>query len=153
MLQNTDTVRPDNTLTRYFEGEANARGFIIDMFGRVRTRFCVRMKGYWAEKDFILDETFTYDDGKVEERLWRVRFSARGRFTATAAALARPARGRIVGDEVWMDYAYPVPVLGMTMKLRFDDRMYPLGNGALFERARLRKFGVTLAELILVFRK
>ena len=72
-----------NLLTRFFDGECEANGMIIDRFGRIRQTVKVTMHGYWAEDAFKMDEVFTYQDGRVEERNWTVNFEDANNFLAS----------------------------------------------------------------------
>ena len=155
MLQRVETAlqRPANMMTRFFDGKREARGLIVDRFGHIRRRIHVTMEGWWNGSDFCLDEVFSYDNGDVETRQWVVSFDAEGGMRASCPDLPTPIEGRIDGDEIRMNYPYTVPLNGMAVSMRFDDRMYLLDNDTIYQRVVMSKFGIRLAEITLVFCK
>lgn len=156
MLQKTGDAgkrQPENPLTGFFDGHAVGEGLVIDRFGKIRNRLRVGMHGYWQEGGFILDEDFAYGDGTREKRRWTVRFGEDGSFVASAPDLGQPATGRILPGEVRMKYLFDVTIGGRRMRMRFDDRMYSLDGETLYQRARMSRFGIALADVVLVFRK
>ena len=76
-----------NLLTQFFHGECEAQGLIIDRFGKVRQKIQVIMRGYWEDQFFKLDETFTYQDGRIEQRFWSVDFNDDGTFSVVSEDL------------------------------------------------------------------
>jgi hypothetical protein len=48
-----------------------AHGIFTDRSGKVVRRFVVQMTGTWNGNEGVLDERFTYSDGKTERRVWR----------------------------------------------------------------------------------
>ena len=140
-------------LATFFNGEAEANGMIIDRFGRVRQKVHVIMNGYWANDKFKMDEVFTYEDGREELRSWSVEFTDENTFLASSDELKSPAIGFSNREIVKMEYTFPVPIASRMFRLKFDDRMYLLDENTLFEQAKMSKFGIHLAEIVLVFRK
>ena len=76
---------PQFELTSFLEGRTSAWGVFEDRFGKLRRRFSVEMVGRWLDDVFLLEESFTYDDGARETRVWRVAPSGEGQFTASCA--------------------------------------------------------------------
>ena len=142
-----------NLLTRFFDGECEANGMIIDRFGKIRQTVQVTMHGYWAENAFKMDEVFTYQDGRVEERNWTVNFEDANNFLASTDDLDNPAIGTADANTVKMNYTFPVPIASRIYNLKFDDRMYYMNETTLYERATMNKFGIFLAEIVMVFHK
>ena len=61
--------RPVPDLRTYFNGPIEAHGIFTDRSGKVVRRFTVQMTGSWNGKEGVLDERFTYSDGKIERRV------------------------------------------------------------------------------------
>jgi len=142
-----------NLMTTFFTGKSTARGLIFDRFDKIRNRIEVTMIGRWLENSFRLDETFAYADGTVEERIWSVKFAGDGTLQAHCPSFAGEVKGWSNDEEVAMGYRYPVPIGGRVFNLDFDDHMYRMGENMLLERVRMSKFGITVGEIILTFRK
>lgn len=156
MLQKVDQsphLTGSNLLTDFFSGKVEGTGMIIDRFGKIRQHVIVAMNGYWRGVSFCMDETFTYQDGKTEERRWIVTFTEGEEFVANSPDLDAPAIGCADQNTVEMSYKFPVPIASRPVRLNFDDRMYLLDENTLYERAVMKKFGIRVADIILVFRK
>ena len=78
------TERPALELDQFFNGKIIAHGIFQNRSGEVVRRFTVDMDGKWEGNQGVLDERFTYSDGKTERRIWRLTKSA------DAATAARP---------------------------------------------------------------
>jgi hypothetical protein len=65
--------KPVLALEQYFNGELVAHGLFTDRGGKVVRRFTVLMKCSWTGDEGVLDEDFTYSDGKKERRVWRLK--------------------------------------------------------------------------------
>ena len=54
------------------------------------------------------------------------------------------------GNSVFLDYVLQVPYNGDILEVRVDDRMYLLTPDVLINESKLKKFGFTVGELLLV---
>jgi hypothetical protein len=146
-------VAPHFELTSFLEGRTFAWGIFEDRFGHVRRRFTVEMVGRWQERVFHLDERFTYDDGSLETRVWRIEPSGEGRFTASCADCVGIAQGECSADAIRMAYTFRLKVDGRELHVTFDDRIYRVGEHVAVNRAIMRKWGVRLGEVSLFFQR
>jgi hypothetical protein len=140
-------------LTKFLEGRTRAWGIFEDRFGRVRRRFSVEMSGHWEGSAFYLDETFIYDDGASERRLWRIVPEGTGQFTATCADCVGTARGQYDTDSVRMAYRFRLKMDRRALDVDFDDRIYRISDGIAINRATMRKWGLRLGEVSLFFHR
>ena len=140
-------------LTTFLEGRTSAWGVFEDRFGKLRRRFTVEMVGRWQDRVFSLDETFTYDDGTEETRIWRVSPIGRGQFTATCAECVGTAYGSCDADTIRMSYRFRLKLDARAVVVDFDDRIYRVGAGIAVNRATMSKWGVKLGEVSLFFRR
>ena len=83
---------PTFVLEDYFQGKTRAWGLFEDRFGTVRRQFVVDIKGTWDGKTLTLNEDFVYNDGEKENRVWKIRKQADGRYID--AARTNPPRPR-----------------------------------------------------------
>ena len=104
--------RPPLDLATYFNGKIIAHGIFQDRSGQVVRRFTVDMEGRWDGNQGVLDEHFSYSDGKKERRIWRLTRHADGRYTGTADDVAGTASGRAVGNAFQWAYTLQLPVDG-----------------------------------------
>ena len=152
-VQHYAQERPVLDLADYFNGKVLAHGIFQDRSGQVVRRFTVEMEGRWQGEQGVLDEHFTYSDGKKERRIWRLTKHADGRYTGTADDVVGTASGRAVGNAFQWAYTLELPVDGKLYEVQFDDWMYLVNESVMLNRATMRKFGVRLGEVTLSFQK
>ena len=85
--------RPVLDLKTYFNGKLKAHGIFTDRSGKVVRRFVVDMTGTWNGNQGVLDERFTYSDGKTERRVWRLTDLGNGRWEGRADDVVGVATG------------------------------------------------------------
>ena len=157
--------KPVFDLKAYFNGEVTAHGMFTDRAGKVASRFTVLMKCSWVGDDGVLDEDFTYSDGKRERRVWRLKKvgSAGGnsgggsggvtRYTGVADDVVGTATGESAGNAFRWNYTLRLPVDGSVYEVQFDDWMYLMNERVMINKAVMSKFGVRLGDVTLAFEK
>jgi Protein of unknown function (DUF3833) len=149
--------QPVLDLKTYFNGELTAHGIFTDRGGKVVRRFTVLMKCTWTGDDGVLDEDFTYSDGKKERRIWRLKKlrgpGNEGRYTGTADDVVGTAQGQAAGNAFQWGYTLRLPVDGSVYEVQFDDWMYLMDDRVMLNKAVMSKFGVRLGEVTLAFYK
>lgn len=137
----------------YFSGDVVAWGMLQDRQEKVLRRFCVNIVGSWQGNQGTLDETFFFDDGEQQKRIWRLEKLSNGRYQGTAGDVVGQASGRHEGFAFFWQYSLSVPIDGEEWQFTLDDWMYQLDETKLFNRTKMRKFGLTVAEITLFFDK
>jgi hypothetical protein len=147
-----EPVAPFDDVTRFFLGRVTATGVFEDRRGTPRRRFSITIDGHMTGDALILDEDFAYDDGARERRRWT--FLRKGdRFTATAADCIGEARGEI-GPGFWhMRYGFMLRLHNRMLPVAFDDRLYIIDGHTALNRATMRKWGVTLGTVLIVYQR
>ncbi len=145
--------RPALDLASYFNGKLVAHGIFQDRSGKVVQRFTVDMEGRWNGTQGVLDEHFTYSDGRKERRVWRLTQHPDGRYSGTADDVVGTANGQTAGNAFYWTYTLNLPVDGKVYEVRFDDWMYLMDGRVMLNRATMSKFGVRLGEVTLSFYK
>ena len=145
--------KPVLDLKQYFNGEITAHGVFTDRSGKVVRRFSVLMKCAWSGDDGVLDEDFTYSDGKKERRVWRLKKLPDGRYTGTADDVVGTAQGQAAGNAFQWRYTLRLPVDGSVYEVQFDDWMYLMDSRVMLNKAVMSKFGFRLGEVTLAFSK
>jgi Protein of unknown function (DUF3833) len=145
--------KPALDLATYFNGELVAHGLFTDRSGKVQRRFTVTMKGTWTGDDGVLDEDFTYSDGKKERRIWRLKKLPGGRYTGTADDVVGTAQGQVAGNALQWKYTLRLPVDDKVYEVQFDDWMYLMDERVMLNKAQMSKFGFRLGEVTLSFYK
>ena len=145
--------RPTLQLDRYFNGRVHAHGIFQQRGGAVVRRFTVLMDCHWQGNQGVLDEAFTYSDGTTERRVWRLTKHADGRYTGRADDVVGVAEGQTAGNAFRWNYTLRLPVDGKVYEVQFDDWMFLVDERVMLNRATMSKFGVSLGEVLLSFRK
>jgi Protein of unknown function (DUF3833) len=145
--------KPVLDLQRYFNGDITAHGIFTDRSGKVVRRFTVLMKCQWTGDDGVLDEAFTYSDGKTERRIWKLKKLPGGKYTGTAGDVVGVAQGQASGNAFQWAYTLKLPVDDKTYEVQFDDWMYLVDERVMLNKAVMSKFGIRLGEVTLSFQK
>ncbi len=144
--------QPVLKLEEYLNGALIAVGTVQDYRGAVTRRMCVELKGSWVDGVGTLDEQFYFDDGERQQRIWTLKPSAEG-YVGTAADVKDEASGAVGGFALNWRYGMDLDVDGSSYAVTFDDWLYQVDERYLLNRADIRKFGVTVAEVTLMFDK
>ena len=145
--------RPVLDLKSYFNGPMVAHGIFTDRSGKVVRRFTVQMTGTWTGNQGVLDERFTYSDGKTERRVWKLTDEGNGRWSGRADDVVGVAEGRSAGNALNWRYTLSLPVDGKVYEVQFDDWMYLMDEKVMLNKAVMTKFGIYLGEVTLSFTK
>ncbi|HET7793301.1 MAG TPA: DUF3833 domain-containing protein [Rhizobacter sp.] len=145
--------KPVLDLQRYFNGTITAHGIFTDRGGKVVRRFTVLMKCDWTGDEGVLDEAFTYSDGKTDRRVWRLKKLPDGRYTGTAGDVVGTATGQAAGNAFQWAYTLRLPVDGTVYEVQFDDWMFLVDEHVMLNKAVMSKFGFKLGEVTLSFHK
>ena len=149
--------RPALDLRQYFNGKLSAHGIFTDRSGKVVRRFTVDMNCRWEGDQGVLEEDFTYSDGKKERRVWRItklpEAQGPGRYVGTADDVVGQAIGQASGNALRWAYTLRLPVDGKVYEVQFDDWMYLVDERVMLNKAVMSKFGLRLGEVTLSFTK
>jgi hypothetical protein len=146
-------TEPQLDLFEYFEGSTRAWGMFQGRDGSLKRRFVVDIRGVVEGDLLTLTEDFQYADGEKQKRVWRIRRLDAQRYSGTAGDVIGEALGEARGAVFNWRYTLRLPYGEGTVDVRFDDWMFLQPDGVLLNRARVEKFGFTVGEVTLAFRK
>ena len=144
---------PTFDMKTYFSGDLQALGLFQDYRGKVVKRFHITMNGSWKENQGVLDEFFTYSDGTKQRRTWNLTRVDKHTFTGTAADVIGEAKGQAYGNALRWQYVLALEVDDSVYHVNFDDWMWLIDEHTVINHSVMSKYGVTLGNVILVFRK
>lgn len=144
---------PKMSIQEFFTGDIKAWGIVQDWRGKVSRRFHVDMKGSWVGDEGTLEESFAYDDGKTQKRVWKIKKMPDGSYEGRADDIIGVATGSNMGNAAQWNYVMDLPVGDTTYHVRFDDWMWQMDEKTLMNRSYLKKFGVGVAELTIFMQK
>lgn len=147
------TTKPRLRIEDYFAGKTRAWGIFQDRFGTLRRQFVMDIDGTWDGQTLTLVEDFAYDDGKTEQRTWRIRRTGAQSYEGSADGVIGTAHGESYGNALSWTYRFALKVGNRTWTVAFDDRMFLQDDGVMINRATISKLGLTLGAVTIAFRK
>jgi hypothetical protein len=145
--------KPALDLRQYFNGPVTGHGLVTDRAGNIVSRFVVKMNCTWDGKQGVLDEDFTYSDGRKERRIWRLTLQDDGSYIGKADDVVGQAVGQVAGNALRWRYTLALPVDGRVWHIDFDDWMVLMDNTTLINKATMSKWGFRVGEVTLSFTK
>jgi|TARA_B100000787_G_C16153117_1_gene277565 hypothetical protein len=140
-------------IEEYFLGKTSASGLFIDRFGKVKRQFTVEMEGIQDGEIFTLNETFLYDDGEEEFRKWIITKTSETTYQGESSDIKGIAKGERSGNAVNWHYTLKLKYKDGIMNVKFDDWLIMQDSKRVFNKATMKKFGITLGEVYLFFTK
>jgi hypothetical protein len=145
---------PRLDIRQYLNGRLEAWGVLFDYTGKADLHFHVTMEGKWNGNVGTLKEDFVYSDGRKDQRTWTITFTDDTNFTATAHDVEGIAIGSQAGNAANMAYVLnAVRGNGDRITLTMDDWLFLVDDKTLINRTKMKKFGVTVGELMIAFKK
>jgi hypothetical protein len=152
-LEDYQATAPQLDIQQYFSGKSIAWGIVQDYSSKVTRRFCVELDGQWQGDEGVLKEVFYFADGEVTFRNWQLTKLKQGKYLGSAGDVVGKAVGQQMGFAFQWQYDLLVPIDGEEVKLSLDDWMYQIDEYRVFNRTKMKKFGITVAEITLFFDK
>lgn len=144
-------------MEEFFAGDLVAYGQFQDILGTVRRRFVVEIDGSWDGETLRLVEDFVYEDGSTEQRIWELTKTgpdtADQTWTGTAAGVIGEASGEERGDVFNWTYTIDLPTRNGSQVVSFDDWMWLLDDDRLLNVAYMKRFGIDIGKVIIVFER
>ena len=140
-------------LLQYFDGETTAWGLIVDRFGNLQRTFKVRLNGNIDNKQLLLKEYFTYNDGETEYREWIITKTETGTYEGKSKDTIGVAKGKQDGNTMRMVYDTTISVGETDIRVSFDDRFVKADKKVVINRAEILKWGIKIADVTIFFSK
>ena len=140
-------------LLEYFDGETTAWGLIVDRFGNLQRTFKVRLNGNIDNKQLLLKEYFTYNDGETEFREWIITKTETGTYEGKSKDTIGVAKGKQVGNTMRMVYDTTISIGETDIRVSFDDRFVKADKKVVINRAEILKWGIKIADVTIFFSK
>jgi hypothetical protein len=145
---------PEFIPQEYFNGPMTAYGMVKDRNGKILRRFKGTLIGSWDENGVgTLDESFVYDDGETQKRVWTLRPTGEKSFIGTAGDIVGGAPMVAKGNTVMIDYTMRVPYGDGTIDIDVRDWLHLQDDGVILNHSKMKKFGFTVGELVITIIK
>ena len=135
-----------------FNGPIVCEGVIYGPTGRVSSRFVADFEASWNGNVGTMTETFHYDSGNTQNRVWTLTLGNDGGIKAEAPDVIGAGTGKQEGSAVVLNYRIKLADEAGGHVLDTTDWMYLMANGSIMNRSQFRKFGIKVAELVATMR-
>ncbi len=140
-------------MEQYFAGRSRAWGIFQDRFGTLRRSFDATLDGRWDGTVLTLTEDFVFDDGKTDQRIWKITPVGAHGYEATANDVLTTAKGTVSGTMLTWSYDFSMDLGDRRLKVHFKDLFVLMGDGMLINRSLVSKWGIGLGHMTIVFRQ
>ena len=140
----------------FFTGRTRSWGVFENRAGQPARRFATVCDGHrGADGTLLLDQTFTYEDGTVQRRHWRIRRLDAHRYTATANDVVGTGTGEAYGNAFHWEYTVALKPGNPLYHVRLRQWMYlQTGGQTMVNRASIHaRGGLTVAQVTEFFRR
>ena len=145
--------QPVMDVREFFNGNLTAHGIVKNRSGKVIRYFNADIIASWIDGVGKLDETFVFDDGEEQKRIWIIRPDGSGSFSATANDVIGVSKMNVSGNSLFMQYVLRIPYDDDILDLKIDDRMYRVSDRVVINESTMRKWGFEVGKIILVIEK
>ena len=147
-------ARPVFDPMAYFTGHTRSWGLFENRAGEPSKRFTTDCRGHREGDVLVLDQTFTYEDGRTQQRHWRIRRVGAHRFEATANDVVGTGTGEAYGNAFHWEYTVALKPGNPLFNVRLRQWMYLQPDGrTVLNRGSVKAFGVEAAQIAESFQR
>ncbi|MGF1764932.1 DUF3833 domain-containing protein [Aliivibrio kagoshimensis] len=140
-------------LDEFFSGKLMAYAIVLDRHGNLQRRFVADISANWQDGVGIVDEWFTYDDGEMMTRQWRLVKAGDGTYYGTAGDVVGRAEGEESGAAFYWKYPLLITIDNTEYEVMLDDWMFLIVEKRLINKTEISKFGFKVGEVIIFIEK
>lgn len=153
-LENYRDNKPTLNVREFFSGKLNAHGIVKNRKGVVIRYFNADINATWDSNGHAtLNETFVFDDGEKQQRIWILKPENHKSYIATANDVVGESIMRTAGNALFLKYVLTIPYKGKTINVNVVDRMYMVNQKTLINESVMTKFGFDVGYITLVITK
>jgi hypothetical protein len=145
----TPTFEPD----RFFEGPVRSWGVVERRSGKPSSRFRTETNGVREGESLVLTQHFFYEDGRTQQRVWRIHRINEHQYEATANDVVGVGRGEAYGNAFHWEYTLAARPGNPLLNVRMKHWMYLQPDGSMLNRVQVTKFGLILEQITEYFRR
>ena len=106
-----------------------------------------------CDDGFVLNETFYFDDGKTERRIWQITKTSEHSYIGTTDDVKDTAKGTLTPIGLLWRYDFYLELFGRRVLVNFNDKMIMQSADVVLNHATITKFGFKLGELFISFHR
>ena len=140
----------DLKLEEFFKGKTYAYGKFAAINGKKR-EFRVDLNGKWNGKTLTLREDFFYTDGERDTKTWRFTETGKNTYSGTREDVKGATTVKVRGNKATFSYVVDLDNGPKENLVRFNDTLILTKDGTLKNTARVSKFGIGVARVVVNF--
>lgn len=153
-LEHHKDKTPTMDMQTFFQGTVKGEGAFFDWAGYQTRSFTITMIGdFDKDNQGPLSEHFIFDDGSKLDRQWHVQFNKDNTYTETAPDIVGTGTGKQAGNAANTLYKIVIPYNNSSITISMDDWCYQVDKNTVLNKAKMRKFGIPVGEMIVMLRK
>ena len=139
----------------FFTSELVGWAMLEGPLGGLKRRAALRAAGLeMPDGAFAFSETWTFDDGQVDELRWLIKSVGGGKFEGSEPSLDGTAEGIASGCAFHWIYTRNVPGKdGATTKLNFDDWFFRIDESGTMVKGTAGRLGLPFLTAVVTYRK
>lgn len=147
--QATPTFEPD----RFFEGPVRSWGVMERRSGNPVSRFRTEVNGVRDGADLVLTQHFFFEDGRTQQRVWRIHRIDDHRYEARANDVVGVGTGEAWGNSFRWEYTLAARPGNPIFNVRMKHWMYLQADGTMVNRVQVTKLGIVVRQITEYFRR
>lgn len=142
-------------LEEYFRGRTVGEGVFESGIADIRRPCTVVTHGTWNPKSFTrrLREDFRFADGERDTKVWFFQKVAENRYIGTRSDVLNPVTITTGGPSIRSDYPAELATDDGPVAVRFFDTLTRFDARTVRNTADVRKYGITVGIIDLIFRR
>lgn len=109
---------------KFFDGDIDAFAIKQDSTGKIVGSITAEINGRWKDNKGVIQQDFTYNDGKKDSRTWLITANQDGTFSAVGHDVTNSAKGKQVGNAAQSIYSLMLDSKTAQEEFTFEERMY-----------------------------
>jgi len=140
-------------IKKFFNGDLEGFAIIQNEKGKISDTQIIKINGKWDDDKGVVQQNVIHSDGTKDGRTWLFTINRDGTFEAVGHDVARPARGRQIGNVLQMVYALSIPHNSVRRQVDFEDRIYMVDEKSAIMISKFRKGFGSYGKAIISLKK
>jgi hypothetical protein len=137
---------PKFVMNEFFNGKLCAWGIVRNRNNEVSRKFIADIDAIASETTVELDESFVFDDGEVQKRLWQFK-KQQQQWVGLAGDVIEEAVGEVSGDTLHLTYDLAIQVDGDEVIVSMDDWLHLVDKRTLLGSTDISKWGFDVGRI------
>lgn len=139
---------------KFFAGHLHSWGVVENRSGAPTSRFTTDIVGRRDGNSVVIEQHFAFDDGRRQDRTWRLQRIDAQHYEATANDVIGTATGIAAGNAFRWQYTLALSPGNSIENVQMIQWMYGVDDGSrMMNRVTVEKFGIIVAEVSEFFRR